>query len=181
MDEELKEQKPKRQMTEQQLENLKKGREKKRLLLLQSKEVTADKKLSKKQEKELKEQKLKEEYDKVMEKKKQKETPVPQPQANKVLAKQEEQEESEKEEEYKPVLQKPRVKKQAPIPAPPPASRVLRETEGRRRSPPLRKPKPAPVRRQTDEEMYGNASLELLRKKLQQETRQRLLTDLFNY
>lgn len=47
---------------------------------------------------------------------------------------------------------------------------------------------PAPVRSvrrtsiaQTDEEMYGNASLELLRKKLQQETRQRLLTDLFNY
>ena len=54
MDEELKEQKPKRQMTEQQLENLKKGREKKRLLLLQSKEVTADKKLSKKTRKRIK-------------------------------------------------------------------------------------------------------------------------------
>jgi len=61
----------KRQMTEKQLENLKKRREKKQLLLLQSKEVTADKKLTKKQEKELKEQKLKEEYEKVLEKKKQ--------------------------------------------------------------------------------------------------------------
>ena len=58
--------KPKREMTEQQLENLKKGREKARMLKIQSKEITNDKKQTKKQEKEIKQQKLQEEYEAIL-------------------------------------------------------------------------------------------------------------------
>jgi len=145
--------KPKRQLTEKQLESLKKGREKKQLLLSQSKEVTADKKQEKKQEKALKEQKLKEEYEKVI--------------AKKQETKQEDAtEEAIRNEETEVVPQNTsRVQKQAPA-IPKNASRVQWTPK---------------VQKTTDEEIYGNASLELLRKKLRQETRQRLMTDLFNY
>ena len=47
----------------------------------------------------------------------------------------------------------------------------------RQRAPPRERPQ----RAKTDAELYGEASIEILKKKLQQETRHRLLSELFNY
>ena len=67
--------------------------------------------------------------------------------------------------------------------APVPVTRAERQVERRLPEPKIPKqPVRRPVQKSlSEQEIYGNASIELLRKKLKQETRQRLMTDLFNY
>jgi len=165
--------KPKREMTEQQLENLKKGREKARMLKIQSKEITNDKKQTKKQEKEIKQRKLQEEYEAFLKKK---QTPL-QPQ------KQEEEEQEQEEIEEKVPTPPPPPKitkakaKSIPPPTPQPPSSPPIQKQPRARPP----PKPRQPKERSNDELYGEASIEILKKRLQQETRQRLMNDIFNY
>jgi len=172
--------KPKRQLTPEQLENLKKGREKARLLNIQKKEIADVRKETKKE----KQEKLKEEYEKVLEKKKQKEAAPPPP--PKEEPEEFEEEPEEEEPPQPPVPQNPKRVRVKPVaqpaaPQPPPpvahAKASASAPQPRQRAPPRERP----PRAKSDAELYGEASIEILKKKLQQETRQRLLSELFNY
>ena len=69
--------------------------------------------------------------------------------------------------------------------APPPPKRVIHNKIPPSRQPPRQFKRqsriPPPPREPTDNELYDNANIELLRQRLYQQTRQRLNNDLFGY
>ena len=93
-----------------------------------------------------------------------------------------------------PVKEQPKAKpkpKPAPEPEPEPEEESEEEEEEEEYEPPPRKvnvkqpvPPPKQITRKkapTDEDLYSNANIEMLRNKLRQQTLQRLNQDLFNY
>ena len=162
--------KQKRQLSPEHLEKLKKAREKafevrqknseiKKFESEQKKEV----KLTKKQE--LQQEKLKkldETYNAIQELKKQKEEPKKVKPKKEPEPKVESESEEEEEEEEVPIPRKVVKKVQPKI---------------------FQKPKPQqPIKRVlTDDELYANASIQMLQKKLQDQTKRRLMSDLFSY
>jgi hypothetical protein len=168
--------KPKRQLTEEQLENLRKGREKRAESKQKNKTITT----YKKEQQKIKNEKRDKEYNDVIELKKKKEakeeeikeevksTPKPKPKS-KPKAKpppppppDEVSEEEEEEVEYEPP---PRKIKQQP---PPPPKQITRKQRPAKREP-------------TDSEITENANIEMLRKRYIEQRNNRLINDLFNY
>lgn len=185
--------KPKRQLTPEQLENLKKGREKARLSFIQKKEINDVSKQQKLEAKKQREAKQEEAYKAVLELKKGKEEPKEAPKAKPQPPPQEE---SEEEEAPKPTP-KPKAKP-TPKPTPQPQEESENEEEEEEYERPprkmnikqpvpppkqfIRKQRPPPTKREpSDAELYENANIELLRKRFYQQTKQRLMNDLFNY
>jgi hypothetical protein len=168
--------KPKRQLTPEQLEKLKLAREKAFQVRIQNKELKEferqkakeDKHYEKNKEKIDKEKKREEAVNIILETKKKAEPVKEQPKAKpepKPKPEPEPEEESEEEIEYEPPPKKVIVK--APLPPP---KQIIRKKAPQ-------KPPPQP----TEEDLYSNANIEMLRKKLRQQTLQRLNSDLFSY
>ena len=168
--------KPKRQLTPEQLEKLKLAREKAFQVRIQNKELKEHerqqakeaKHYEKNKEKIDKEKKREEAVNIILETKKKAEPVKEQPKAKpppKPKPEPEPEEESEEEDEYEPPPRKVAVK--APLPPP---KQIIRK-----KAPPRPPPQP------TEEDLYSNANIEMLRKKLRQQTLQRLNSDLFNY
>jgi len=184
--------KGKRQLTAEQLENLKKGREKARLVKIQLKEINETRRTEERErkkeaisnEKREKDAKREEAYKAVIELKNAKqernskkevnsdvevEKPAPKPKSQpkfKLPPPQDEPSEEE-EEEIEEVYEPPPRKTVVKPPLPPPSQF---------------KRKPRPQRREpTDAELYQNANIEMLRKRFMEQTRNRLVNDLFNY
>lgn len=152
-DKKISKEKPKRVLTPEQLENLKKAREKANEVRRKNKEIKQFHKEQKKVEKhEAKieiEKKRDEAMNAIIELKNKK---IPAPVAEPVK------EESEEEEIHVPQIPPPKTFKRA-------------------------KPKPvkSTPKEPTESELYSNASIEILRNKLYEQTRQRLMNDMFNY
>lgn len=151
--------KPKRQLSPEALEKLKYAREKALEAKRQSKLIT---KFEKEQKYDAKQKKREETYKAILELKKQKAQPEPQPQSE---PEPEPEPESSSEEEPLPP---PKPQKAKPKPLPPPPPKTV--------SKPRRYDKP-----QTEEKLYSNANVEILRQKLYEQTRRRLMSDLFSY
>jgi hypothetical protein len=167
--------KPRRQLTEEQLQKLAKAREKANETRRKNYEIKKFERENEKYEKE--QQKLKkiekqdEAYNAVIE-----------------IKKKREEEKQKKEQPKKPT--KPKVKLE-------PEPEEEEEEEEEQEKPPLRKliskapPPPKPFERRarpqrtrqepTDEELYENANIEILRQRLYQQTRARLANELFGY
>jgi hypothetical protein len=171
--------KPKRQLTPEQLEKLKLAREKAFQVRIQNKELKEferqkakdAKHYEKNKEKIDKEKKREEAVNTILEMKKKTE-PVKEPVQEKKAKpppkpkpepEPEPEEESEEEEEYEPPPKKVIVKQ----PLPPP-KQIIRKKVIQKKEP-------------TDDELYSSANIEMLKKKLRQQTLQRLNADLFNY
>ena len=185
------EKKPKRQMNEIQLENLRKGREKRAELTQKSKEITT----YKKQQKQIKNEKRDKDYNALMEMKKKEEAKEEVKEEMRLRSP-----EAKEEDKLTPLPPKPKLKQKAKQPPPPPPEEDPSEEEEEEEEvveyePPPRKTiqqpppppkrfvkKQQPIRREPSEnELYQNANIEMLRNKFYQQTRQRLMTDLFNY
>ena len=168
--------KPKRQLTPEQLEKLKLAREKAFQVRIQNKELKEHERQQAKEAKHYeknkdkidKEKKREEAVNIILESKKKAEPVKEEPKAKpppKPKPEPEPEEESEEEDEYEPPPRKVAVK--APLPPP---KQIIRK-----KAPPRPPPQP------TEEDLYSNANIEILRKKLRQQTLQRLNSDLFNY
>ena len=174
--------KPKRVLTPEQLEKLKLAREKAFQVRIQNKELKEHerqqakeaKHYEKNKEKIDKEKKREEAVNIILETKKKAEPVKEQPKAKppskpKPEPEPEPEEESEEEEEEEEKYEPPPRKVIAKKPLPPPKQII------RKKAPPRPPPQP------TEEDLYSNANIEMLRKKLRQQTLQRLNSDLFNY
>ena len=174
--------KPKRQLTPEQLEKLKLAREKAFQVRIQNKEL---KEFERQQAKDAKHyEKNKEKIDKETKRE----------EAVKTILEMKKKAEPPKE-EPEPVKEKPKAQPKPP-PKPKPEPEPEEESEEEEYEPPPRKvilkqPLPPPkqiIRKKviqkkepTDDELYSSANIELLKKKLRQQTLQRLNADLFNY
>ena len=168
--------KPKRQLTQEQLEKLKLAREKAFQVRIQNKELKEHERQQAKEAKHYeknkdkidKEKKREEAVNIILESKKKAEPVKEEPKAKpppKPKPEPEPEEESEEEDEYEPPPRKVAVK--APLPPP---KQIIRK-----KAPPRPPPQP------TEEDLYSNANIKMLRKKLRQQILQRLNSDLFNY
>ena len=166
--------KPKRTLSPEALEKLKLAREKALEAKRKDKEISKYEKEQKRQEKNKKRDetyqavvkltKAKEEPQKEEPKEKPKEKPKPKPKPEPEPEPESESEEEEEEEEERPPPRKVTHKK--PIPPP----KTFR-----------RRVKVEPVNELTDEDLYSNANIEMLRQRLYEQTRKRLTHELFNY
>ena len=166
--------KPKRTLSPEALEKLKLAREKALEAKRKDKEISKYEKEQKRQEKNKKRDetyqavvkltKAKEEPQKEEPKEKPKEKPKPKPEPEPEPEPESESEEEEEEEEERPPPRKVTHKK--PIPPPKTFRRRVKEK---------------PTNELTDEDLYSNANIEMLRQRLYEQTRKRLTHELFNY
>jgi hypothetical protein len=167
--------KPKRQLTPEQLEKLAKAREKANEARRKNYEIKKFEKEQKKEEKHKekieKEKKRDEAVEAIIELKKEKQIKQ-QPERSSREAKPKaepepkpKEESEEEEEEYEPPPRKIQITK----PPPPPKNFKKRVKVIK------------PEREVSESELYSKANIEMLRNKLYQQTRQRLMNDLFNY
>ena len=167
------EEKPKRTLSPEALKKLQLAREKALEAKRQNKEITKYEKETSRKEKQ---QRREQTYNAIIELKQKEEETKEQP--KKVIKPKivepepEEPEEEEEEEEEEEIIKVPpkKVIAKAPITQVTPPKQFKKKTTI-----------PAPRREATNEELYDNANIEILRHRLYQQTRQRLQNDLFGY
>ena len=165
--------KPKRILSTEALEKLKYAREKALEAKRQNKLIN---KFEKDQKRELKQAKHEQTYNTILELKKQKEPvkiepePEPEPKPKQIPRPKPKPEpeieyESSSEEELPP----PQKSKRQPLPPPPPPLK-----------PQKTRPRPRP-KQSPEENLYSKANVEILKQKLYEQTKRRLMNDLFSY
>ena len=163
------EEKPKRTLSPEALQKLQLARKKALEAKRQNKEIT---KFEKEQIKQEKQQKREKAYDTIMEMKQKEEEVKEQPKKvvkPKIKDPEPEPEEEPEEEDEEEVVEAP-PKKVIPKTPITPQKQFKKKTII-----------PTPRREATNEELYDNANIEILRHRLYQQTRQRLNNDLFGY
>ena len=164
------EEKPKRTLSPEALKKLQLAREKALEAKRQNKEITKYEKETSRKEKQ---QRREQTYNAIIELKQKEEETKEQP--KKVIKPkivEPEPEEPEEEEEEEEIIKEPpkKIITKAPITQVTPPKQFKKKTTI-----------PAPRREATNEELYDNANIEILRHRLYQQTRQRLQNDLFGY
>ena len=167
------EEKPKRTLSPEALKKLQLAREKALEAKRQNKEITKYEKETSRKEKQ---QRREQTYNAIIELKQKEEETKEQP--KKVIKPKivepepEEPEEEEEEEEEEEIIKVPPKK----VIAKAPITQVTQPKQFKKKT-----TIPAPRREATNEELYDNANIEILRHRLYQQTRQRLQNDLFGY
>ena len=165
------EEKPKRTLSPEALKKLQLAREKALEAKRQNKEITKYEKETSRKEKQ---QRREQTYNAIIELKQKEEETKEQPKKvikPKIVEPVPEEPEEEEEEEEEIIKEPPKkVIAKAPITQLTPPKQFKKKTTI-----------PAPRREATNEELYDNANIEILRHRLYQQTRQRLQNDLFGY
>ena len=171
--------KPKRILSPEQIEKLKIARQKASATKRANKELDNYEKNKKKIEKEKKRDEV---LSQIIKEKEDKEKQEKEKIKEEVKAEIKKELEPLKQEETEPIRKLPKPKKQAP---PPPESEEESDEEEEALPPPpkefTRKTKATVKRQPTDEELYSQASIQMLKQRFYEQTRKRLSNELFNY